>query len=74
MIIDSINPKKEKKVKKKRTKNIEIQKQSIIQCDENKEREKKKININIISEKELDGNDQSNTIEQDNLKKSKNVF
>lgn len=36
MIIDSINPKKEKKVKKKRTKNIEIQKQSIIQCDENK--------------------------------------
>ena len=74
MIIDSLNPKKEKKVKRKRTKNIEIQKQSIIQCVENKEREKKKININIISEKELDGNDQSNTIEQDNFRKSKNVF
>jgi hypothetical protein len=74
MIIDSLNPKKEKKVKRKKTRNIEIQKQSIIQCVENKEREKKKININIISEKELDGNDQSNTIEQDNFRKSKNVF
>ncbi len=72
MIIDSLNPKKEKKVKRKRTKNFE-NKNEIIQ-EKVEITEKKKININIYSEKEIEGNDPSNTIEQENNRKSKNLF
>ncbi len=72
MIIDSLNPKKEKKVKRKRTKNFE-NKNEIIQ-EKVEITEKKKININIYSEKEIECNDPSNTIEQENNRKSKNLF
>ena len=72
MIIDSLNPKKEKKIKRKRTKNFE-NKNEIIQ-EKVEITEKKKININIYSEKEIECNDPSNTIEQENNRKSKNLF
>lgn len=72
MIIDSLNPIKGKKVKRKRTKNFE-NKNEIIQ-EKVEITEKKKININIYSEKEIECKDPSNTIEQENNRKSKNLF